>query len=62
MNKTETASDEDDGGNYGNNNREDGGISSSERGRYAGVGDTMSAALVIGCGDLDLSSRIASNQ
>ena len=62
INKVETASDEDDGGDYYDSKGGDGRISSAGRGGSAGVGDISRAAFVIGCGELDLSARIASDQ
>ena len=62
INKAETAANEDDGGDYDDKKGVDGGRSSAGRGVSSGVGDMRRAALVIGCGDSDLSARIASDQ
>ena len=61
INKEETTSDEDNGGNYENNKGVDGRISSAGKGGSSGVVDKRKKELVIGCGDSDLSSMIVSN-
>ena len=62
INKTDTASGEDNGSNYDNNKGGDGRRSSTGRGRSSGVGGMRRTALIIGSGDLDLSSGIASDR
>ena len=62
INKAETASNEDDGCYSDDNKGGDGGISSAVRVRSARVEDMRRAALVIGFGNSDLSTRIASSQ
>ena len=60
INKSENTSYEDNGSDYDDNKGGDGGRSSAGRVRSSGVGYMRRVALVIGCGDSDLSVRIYS--